>query len=156
MMTMGSLTRAHLGTCTPLASSSAPEPHSSISHAAATAHRASSVLPARSLGARTPQRAFFLSSSAGSRRSQSPGPCSCQAAVAECESTSASTNGASSNGTGKKPLRVIIAGAGIGGLVCAVGLLKQGFDVQLLERDISAIRGEGKYRGPIQVRMHVL
>ena len=51
-----------------------------------------------------------------------------------------------------KPLRVIIAGAGIGGLVLAVGLLKRGFEVKVLERDVTAIRGEGKYRGPIQVR----
>ena len=50
-----------------------------------------------------------------------------------------------------KPLRVVITGAGIGGLVLAVGLLKRGFDVKVLERDVTAIRGEGKYRGPIQV-----
>ncbi len=55
--------------------------------------------------------------------------------------------------TGHKqpPLKVVIAGAGIGGLVLAVGLLKRGFDVTVLERDMTAIRGEGKYRGPIQV-----
>jgi 2-polyprenyl-6-methoxyphenol hydroxylase-like FAD-dependent oxidoreductase len=47
---------------------------------------------------------------------------------------------------------VIIAGAGIGGLVLAVALLKQGVDVKVFERDLTAIRGEGKYRGPIQVR----
>ncbi len=35
--------------------------------------------------------------------------------------------------------------------VLAVGLLKKGFDVQVFERDMTAIRGEGKYRGPIQV-----
>ena len=39
--------------------------------------------------------------------------------------------------------KVIIAGAGIGGLVLAVGLLNKGFPVQLLERDLTAIRGEG-------------
>lgn len=49
-------------------------------------------------------------------------------------------------------MQVVIAGAGIGGLVLAVSLLKQGFDVQVFERDLTAIRGEGKYRGPIQVR----
>ena len=49
-------------------------------------------------------------------------------------------------------MKVVIAGAGIGGLVLAVGLLKRGFDVTVLERDMTAIRGEGKYRGPIQVR----
>jgi hypothetical protein len=47
--------------------------------------------------------------------------------------------------------RVVIAGAGIGGLVLAVALLKKGVDVVVLERDLTAIRGEGKYRGPIQV-----
>ena len=46
---------------------------------------------------------------------------------------------------------VVIAGAGIGGLVLAVSLLKRGFSVKVLERDLTAIRGEGKYRGPIQV-----
>ncbi len=47
--------------------------------------------------------------------------------------------------------RVLVAGAGIGGLVLAVGLLNKGFEVQMFERDLTAIRGEGKYRGPIQV-----
>jgi zeaxanthin epoxidase len=51
----------------------------------------------------------------------------------------------------RKGPKILIAGAGIGGLVLAVGLLKKGFDVQIFERDLTAIRGEGKYRGPIQV-----
>lgn len=87
----------------------------------------------------------------------------------------------------KRPLKVLIAGAGIGGLVLAVALIKKGFQVsramysghdatswidsryrlgmylkmfplvhgvmqvQIFERDLTAIRGEGKYRGPIQV-----
>eukprot|EP00882_Tetradesmus_deserticola_P014245 GHRQ01015143.1.p2 GENE.GHRQ01015143.1~~GHRQ01015143.1.p2 ORF type:complete len:274 (+),score=73.22 GHRQ01015143.1:122-943(+) len=55
-----------------------------------------------------------------------------------------------------RPLRVIIAGAGIGGLVLAVALLKQGVDVKVFERDLTAIRGEGKYRGPIQVQSNAL
>lgn len=49
--------------------------------------------------------------------------------------------------------RILIAGAGIGGLVLAVGLLNKGFEVQMFERDLTAIRGEGKYRGPIQVNL---
>ena len=49
--------------------------------------------------------------------------------------------------------KILIAGAGIGGLVLAVGLLKRGFDVQVFEQNLTAIRGEGKYRGPIQVRL---
>jgi hypothetical protein len=57
--------------------------------------------------------------------------------------------------TAEAPLRVVIVGAGIGGLVLALGLLKKGFQVQILERDLTAIRGEGKYRGPIQARGRV-
>lgn len=53
-------------------------------------------------------------------------------------------------------LSVVITGAGIGGLVLAVGLLKQGMKVKILERDLTAIRGEGKYRGPIQVQSNAL
>lgn len=58
-------------------------------------------------------------------------------------------------GTQPRPLKVLIAGAGIGGLVLAVALMKQGVDVAVFERDLTAIRGEGKYRGPIQVRQHI-
>ncbi len=56
----------------------------------------------------------------------------------------------------RRPLKVLIAGAGIGGLVLAVALLKKGFEVQVFERDLTAIRGEGKYRGPIQVQSNAL
>jgi len=35
-------------------------------------------------------------------------------------------------------------------------LLKRGFDVKVFEKNITAIRGEGKYRGPIQVRQQLL
>ena len=56
------------------------------------------------------------------------------------------------NSKATRPLEVVIAGGGIGGLVLAVALLKKGVDVTVYERDLSAIRGEGKYRGPIQVR----
>lgn len=54
-------------------------------------------------------------------------------------------------GSQQRPLKVLIAGAGIGGLVLAVALIKKGVDVAVFERDLTAIRGEGKYRGPIQV-----
>ena len=53
----------------------------------------------------------------------------------------------------RKGPKILIAGAGIGGLVLAVALLKKGFDVKIFERDLTAIRGEGKYRGPIQVSL---
>ena len=56
----------------------------------------------------------------------------------------------------QKGPKILIAGAGIGGLVLAVGLLKRGFDVKIFEKNITAIRGEGKYRGPIQVSLHQL
>ena len=51
-----------------------------------------------------------------------------------------------------RKIRVLVAGGGIAGLVLAVSLLKKGVDVRIFERDMTAIRGEGKYRGPIQVR----
>ena len=51
-----------------------------------------------------------------------------------------------------RPMKVLIAGGGIAGLVLAVALLKKGVDVRIFEQDMTAIRGEGKYRGPIQVR----
>ena len=50
-----------------------------------------------------------------------------------------------------RPMKVLIAGGGIAGLVLAVSLLKKGVDVRVFEQDMTAIRGEGKYRGPIQV-----
>lgn len=46
-------------------------------------------------------------------------------------------------------------GAGIAGLTLALGLLRQGVRVEVLERDLTAVRGEGKVRGPIQVRRAV-
>lgn len=52
--------------------------------------------------------------------------------------------------------RVLIAGGGIGGLVAAVALIKRGYPVQVFERDLTAIRGEGKYRGPIQIQSNAL
>eukprot|EP00798_Chlamydomonas_sp_ICE-L_P013206 gene13206-19041_t len=56
----------------------------------------------------------------------------------------------------KDDFKVVIAGAGIGGLVLAVALLRKGIKVVVLERDMTAIRGEGKYRGPIQVQSNAL
>jgi zeaxanthin epoxidase len=61
----------------------------------------------------------------------------------------------SNAGIEQRPLKVLIAGAGIGGLVLAVALIKKGIDVAVFERDLTAIRGEGKYRGPIQVGCRV-
>lgn len=70
--------------------------------------------------------------------------CSASAAVAPAEHEAARP-------TPPAPLKVIVAGAGISGLSLAVGLLNKGYEVLVLERDLTAIRGEGKYRGPIQV-----
>ncbi|KAL3646286.1 Zeaxanthin epoxidase, chloroplastic [Castilleja foliolosa] len=55
-----------------------------------------------------------------------------------------------------KKMRVLVAGGGIGGLVFALAAKKKGFDVMVFERDLSAIRGEGQYRGPIQVQSNAL
>nr|AKT95177.1 zeaxanthin epoxidase [Haematococcus lacustris] len=53
-------------------------------------------------------------------------------------------------------LTIVIAGAGISGLTLALSLLKKGVKCQVLERDLTAIRGEGKIRGPIQVQSNAL
>ncbi|KAH7623047.1 hypothetical protein Ndes2526B_g02344 [Nannochloris sp. 'desiccata'] len=72
------------------------------------------------------------------------------------EAPSASSTHAVSTSLKDAPLKVVIVGGGIGGLVLATGLLKKGYQVQVLERDLTAVRGEGKYRGPIQVQSNAL
>lgn len=52
---------------------------------------------------------------------------------------------------GKVKLRVLIAGGGIGGLVLALAAKQRGYDVKVFEKDLSAVRGEGMHRGPIQL-----
>ncbi|XP_073121666.1 zeaxanthin epoxidase, chloroplastic [Henckelia pumila] len=78
-----------------------------------------------------------------------------KAAVAEVPESEASVSGGVSKETVKK-LRILVAGGGIGGLVLALAAKKQGFDVVVFERDLSAIRGEGQYRGPIQIQSNAL
>lgn len=56
----------------------------------------------------------------------------------------------------KKKLRVLVAGGGIGGLVFALAAKRKGFEVVVFEKDMSAIRGEGQYRGPIQIQSNAL
>lgn len=56
----------------------------------------------------------------------------------------------------KKKVRVLVAGGGIGGLVFALAAKKKGFEVMVFEKDMSAVRGEGQYRGPIQIQSNAL
>lgn len=77
----------------------------------------------------------------------------------------------------EKKLKILVAGAGIGGLVFALAAKNRGLDVtvsstlplkqetntiklgnvfQVFERDLTAIRGEGQYRGPIQIQSNAL
>lgn len=58
----------------------------------------------------------------------------------------------------RKPLRILIAGGGIGGLVLALALKNKGgcFEVKVFEKDLSAVKGEGKHRGPIQIQSNAL
>ncbi|KAK0605783.1 hypothetical protein LWI29_030671 [Acer saccharum] len=56
----------------------------------------------------------------------------------------------------KKKLKILVAGGGIGGLVFALAAKRKGFDVVVFEKDLSAIRGEGQYRGPIQIQSNAL
>lgn len=57
---------------------------------------------------------------------------------------------------GRPKLRILVAGGGIGGLVFALAAKRKGFDVMVFEKDLSAIRGEGQYRGPIQIQSNAL
>ncbi|XP_031116309.1 zeaxanthin epoxidase, chloroplastic [Ipomoea triloba] len=56
----------------------------------------------------------------------------------------------------KRKLKILVAGGGIGGLVFALAAKKKGFEVVVFEKDLSAIRGEGQYRGPIQIQSNAL
>ncbi|KAI3867980.1 hypothetical protein MKX03_035196 [Papaver bracteatum] len=56
----------------------------------------------------------------------------------------------------KKKLRILIAGGGVGGLVLALAAKNRGFEVKVFEKKLSAIRGEGRYRGPIQLQSNAL
>lgn len=74
-----------------------------------------------------------------------------KAAVAESTAPPSSSTQAE-----KKNLRVLVAGGGIGGLVFALAAKKKGFEVMVFEKDLSAVRGEGQYRGPIQIQSNAL
>ncbi|KAL1370795.1 hypothetical protein HN51_000985 [Arachis hypogaea] len=56
----------------------------------------------------------------------------------------------------RKQVRVLVAGGGIGGLVFALAAKRKGFEVMVFEKDLSAVRGEGQYRGPIQIQSNAL
>ncbi|XP_028764075.1 zeaxanthin epoxidase, chloroplastic [Neltuma alba] len=82
------------------------------------------------------------------------------AAVAEAPSgASPSTETVTENHgdqTPGKKIRILVAGGGIGGLVFALAAKRKGFEVLVFEKDLSAIRGEGQYRGPIQIQSNAL
>nr|XP_025698700.1 zeaxanthin epoxidase, chloroplastic isoform X1 [Arachis hypogaea] len=65
-------------------------------------------------------------------------------------------NGGDRKAQSKKQLRILVAGGGIGGLVLALAAKRKGFEVIVFEKDMSAIRGEGQYRGPIQIQSNAL
>lgn len=69
---------------------------------------------------------------------------------------SATKEGESGKLEAEKKLKILVAGGGIGGLVFALAAKRKGFQVVVFEKDISAIRGEGQYRGPIQIQSNAL
>ncbi|OAY78646.1 Zeaxanthin epoxidase, chloroplastic, partial [Ananas comosus] len=66
------------------------------------------------------------------------------------------TEGVSASVAKKQKPRILIAGGGIGGLVLALAAKRKGFEVAVFEKDMSAVRGEGQYRGPIQIQSNAL
>jgi len=72
------------------------------------------------------------------------------------ESSPAAKSSPDGDGSSGKKLRVLVAGGGIGGLVFALAAKRKGFDVVVFEKDLSAVRGEGQYRGPIQIQSNAL
>ncbi|KAH9626626.1 hypothetical protein KSS87_001086 [Heliosperma pusillum] len=78
-----------------------------------------------------------------------------KATISTAETTIEVSKTAAVATTGKR-LKVLVAGGGIGGLVFALAAKKKGFEVMVFEKDLSAIRGEGQYRGPIQIQSNAL
>ena len=78
------------------------------------------------------------------------------AAGSQSVSKSSEKNEFDGNQLENKKLRILVAGGGIGGLVFALAAKQKGFDVVVFEKDLSAIRGEGQYRGPIQIQSNAL
>lgn len=79
-----------------------------------------------------------------------------KAGVGEAPKTQASEFCGNSKTPEERNLRILVAGGGIGGLVFALAAKRKGFEVMVFERDLSAIRGEGQYRGPIQIQSNAL
>lgn len=84
-------------------------------------------------------------------------PCGQKKRVAQVKATLAeATPAPPAPSLPSKRVRILVAGGGIGGLVLALAAKKKGFDVVVFEKDMSAIRGEGQYRGPIQIQSNAL
>ncbi|MED6172672.1 hypothetical protein PIB30_052196 [Stylosanthes scabra] len=83
--------------------------------------------------------------------------CAVKATVAEAAPKLKHDNGGDRKAQSKKKqVRILVAGGGIGGLVLALAAKRKGFEVIVFEKDMSAIRGEGQYRGPIQIQSNAL
>ncbi|KAK3144645.1 hypothetical protein QOZ80_4AG0315870 [Eleusine coracana subsp. coracana] len=89
------------------------------------------------------------------RRSRTRARGRCAAAMRPPEAAVSQAPATPALGGRRKP-RVLVAGGGIGGLVFALAARRKGYEVTVFERDLSAVRGEGQYRGPIQIQSNAL
>ncbi|KAL6838341.1 hypothetical protein ACP4OV_031845 [Aristida adscensionis] len=104
--------------------------------------------PQHALSAPLPQSC----SAGGKARRRARGRC----AAAMRDVAAAAQAPAAGAGAARRRPRVLVAGGGIGGLVFALAARRKGYEVTVFERDMSAVRGEGQYRGPIQIQSNAL
>ncbi|GJN27454.1 hypothetical protein PR202_gb15482 [Eleusine coracana subsp. coracana] len=114
----------------------------------------SATSPAKALFVSQEEPQHLLPQQCFGRRSRTRARGRCAAAMRPPEA--AVSQAPATGREGRRKPRVLVAGGGIGGLVFALAARRKGYEVTVFERDLSAVRGEGQYRGPIQIQSNAL